>query len=251
MNNSSNINFEVTPAVSVFLGLSSHCGLITNICSFIYIAKYLKITPHIKKILLIESIYSVFMDIFHIIGLYRVVFGQTMTWTTCSMFVEPLVLTICLSICFSTMISIIRFYMASHTGNNELVDHIKIEKRSNLAIAAIFAFLCCLKYLNVEFQISLSPLIIECAGTEQMWTAPILLRLVVMIAAICTCLYFDVALIKFIRLQNKVQPVRMVAWVSLLLQKYECSLKTHVQLYMLVSKVAQSIFFICLKITKK
>jgi hypothetical protein len=195
-------------------------------CSFIYIAKYLKITTHIKKILLIESIYSFFMDIFHIIGLYRVVFGQTMTWTMCSMFIEPLLLTFCLSGCFSAMISIIRFYMASHTGNNELVDHIKIEKRSNLAIAAVFAFLCCLKYLNVEYQIPLSPLINECAGTEQMCTAP--MTLAVMLIVICICLYFDVALIKFIRLQNKVQPVRMVAWVRLLLQiLYECSFKTH------------------------
>jgi hypothetical protein len=177
MNNSTNgsVPFEVTPLLSVYLGFTSPCGLITSICCFIYIAKYLKITTHIKKILLIESIYSFFMELFHIIGLYKIMFGggQTMTWTTCSMFVDSLPLTFCMSCSFSTMISIIRFYMANRTGNNELVDHVKIETRSNLAFFAIFFVTFCLIYLNVEYQIPMSPIVNECAGLEfpQIFTA--------------------------------------------------------------------------------
>jgi hypothetical protein len=104
--------------------------------------------------------------------------------------------------------------MANRTGNNRLVDHIKIESRSNMAFLSLFCITIFIIYLHVEFQVPLSPGVLECSGRDSYFCYIGLFNGVSILLMASICLYYDFLLIKFIRLQNRVQPVQMVAWVS-------------------------------------
>jgi hypothetical protein len=106
--------------------------------------------------------------------------------------------------------------MANRTGNNRLADHIKIESRSNMAFLSLFCITIFIIYLHVEFQVPISPVVLECSGIDSYFSYIGLLNGVSILLMASICLYYDILLIKFIRDRNKVQPVRMVAWVSII-----------------------------------
>jgi hypothetical protein len=195
-----------------FIGLVSPCGLATNFCSFIYIHKYLKITPHILKLLKIESVYSFVLGLIHCLGFFRIVLGATLSFTSCSMALDPLPSMFVVSTLISAMISVIRYYMASSTGDNRLVDHIKIENRSNVACLSLICATTVTIFYNVKFQIPVTPVVYECAELKYPWPYVPSPGICILVMTSCS-LYYDISLIKFIQLQNKVQQVQMVAWV--------------------------------------
>jgi hypothetical protein len=204
--------------VSVYIGLVAPCGIITSISSFIYITKFLTITPHIHKVLQLESIYSFVLVIIHSVGYFNIVVSHNHSFTYCSMFIDALPGMFFSSGFFSCMISTIRYYMSNRTGNNRLVDHIKIESRSNMAFLLLFCITTFIIYLHVEFQVPISPVVLECSGLDSYFSYIGLFTGVSLLIMTSICLYYDILLIKFIRLQNRVQPVKMVAWVSNIVQ---------------------------------
>jgi hypothetical protein len=152
--------------------------------------------------------------IIHSVDYFNVVIGHNYSFTYCSMFIDALPGMFFSSGFFSCMISTIRYYMTNRTGNNRLVDHIKIESRSNMAFLSLFCITIFIIYLHVEFQVPLSPGVLECSGIDSYFCYIGLFNEVSLLLMTSICLYYDILLIKFIWLQNRVQPVQMVAWVS-------------------------------------
>jgi hypothetical protein len=107
MNNTTSLSFSAI--FPFYMGAIIPIGMVTNVLSLIYTVIKLKISPHIKKILIVECIYNLGCSVLMATGYFMTVISDQRTLRACAALVAPFKMSFSASMIMSTMIGAIRY----------------------------------------------------------------------------------------------------------------------------------------------
>ena len=192
--------------------LSASALTLTLICIF-YIKCKLKVTDHVKRVLLFQGVSIVCTLLLQSAGYILSSIGIASKNVSCALLISSAPIRFSLNLFFSMVLSIIRFYMADRTGRNRLVDHLKIKRYSFASAIMYWLIWIIILACGAIYGIHFSPVGANCAGVNYNQMLRVIYKSNTIICSIVSIL-FDVKLVMFVRDQNKTHPIRMEAWTA-------------------------------------
>ena len=185
-------------------------GLAMTIACIFHIQFRLKVTFHVKRVLLFQGISIVSTLLLQSAGYIIEIIGTTNRNVSCALQISSAPARFAMNIFFTMALAIIRFYMADRTGRNRQVNHAKIKEYSFASAIVNWLIWIVVFACGPILGIHLVPIAAECAGSDGYSLTSIFSVLNIICLAIS--IIYDLKLVKFVRQQNQIQPVRMEAW---------------------------------------
>lgn len=116
------------------LGLLSFFAIVANVSSLFFTLKKLKVHEHIKRVLLWGIVHNIAGSLVLLIGYLMMVFSPENIFVACAMFSIPLQQCLNGGHVMTSLMGVIRYYMAKNTAMSKRIDHRAISVGSVVTI---------------------------------------------------------------------------------------------------------------------
>ena len=200
---------------SSFALTASLAGGIVNLVCMLYVRYFLKVSKHVKKILFAMGLHNLLAFASLTIAQIWSLVDPEVSRAKCLLQTLPLILGYPATYIFTAVIAVVRYYMASRTGDNRFVSLGFIVSFEEFFIVFVLTFdflYVLLSYGTDALTDSLSTQ--NCLGNPLEPSLSGSLSLILAFLAIVTSLGLDLAMLAFVRSRARVAPLRLVVWTT-------------------------------------
>ncbi len=210
---SQNSTYPMSPKYWGTEGSQQVLGLLANSVCYLYIHFKLRINTHLKRMLKLATMSVMTTQALNIASLCYINVSKVVNVTTCSLVVLPKMVKVLVCSYFSLTVAIIRYYLATKTARVEAINHTAIRLFSNIV------WLLLLTYVSVFLIVllgsdstTISGLVSRCASVDMPVNHLISPMMGTIPLTVVTGILYDLAMARFLKERNKIQPVKMVVW---------------------------------------
>lgn len=201
------------PSFIVVLGIELPVGILLNVACVIYILFNLKLNSTIKHILLADTCYSLVCLVVASHGYMLVVFFDIRSSSACTLFLFPVTIAFGSSSVLTCALSWVRYKMASKASEGEIYDNPRLQVALKAGLTCLVVYQLGLTLASAFFNVASARGVVLCvreAASHMMALALINLGLIFL--PLLVGLFYDIAMVKFIRQKARIQPIRLAVW---------------------------------------
>ncbi len=193
---------QLSPGLREILGLIMLAKVISGFSSAIYICKKLKVSIHVKRILLSEAVFLIAETILMTVGYVQVTWLRIKDSISCGLLVDLIPLTLMFHILLTMMLAKLRYKMAEAIGNQKVVDDGMIQKRFWICLSLCLSLIVVLMLMSSLFGIHSSFLAPKCNPTANDKVNFIIVFMLASVVGSIVSFYYDHKLFLFIKEYN-------------------------------------------------
>lgn len=203
---------NLSPGLPETLGLIAGLKAVSSITSLKYIIKDLKVSMHVKRVLIAEAVSLMIDVVLASVGYIQVFLLDIKTSMSCGFVVDLIPLTLMFHIVLTMMLAIMRSYKTDKVIKNKVADDILIKDRFYQGLALITLVILALIILGAVFGIHSSFLAPKCLEVD--YKSINFVFAFAAISFVCSVItfYYDLKLVFMIKDYNISNRNLMVSW---------------------------------------
>ncbi len=203
----------VNPYFWVMEGFKLSVGLFANATCLLNVIFKLKINVYILRILKVATVGTLVCQITGVVSLICVNVLKSLNVTWCSAIVVPKMINGLIVTHFTMAIAVIRYYLATKTALVEAINHTLIRGFINTIGCLIIVYtIGFVLSMTLATNYPLGFMVAYCSGKELAFEPLTAGIMSTAIASVGIGLWYDMAMIRFLRARNRIAPMAMVVW---------------------------------------
>lgn len=202
----------LSPGLRETLAAIAVLKAVSSITSLKYIIKDLKVSLHVKRVLIAEAVFLMIDVVLTSIGYVQAFWLDIKTSMSCGFVVDLIPLTLMFHIVLTMMLAIMRSYKTSKVIKNKVADDVLIKDRFYQGLALISVIILALIILGAAFGIHSSFLAPKCHHGEYEGVNFVFAFAAISLVSSAVTFYYDLNLVFLIRDYNRSNADFMVSW---------------------------------------